>query len=287
MRRLLATVVFLFLFSDRGLAEDATTPLRVFVCGHSFMIYTGNMLPPLAKAAGLLYADAGQQMLGDSRVIQHWMLPDGQNKAKAALVSGTVDVLTLSPNSLMPDPGIDNFVKLGYSKNRHLRVLIQASWPAYDGRDRSDPKINVPGAWDRDAATVESLREMRRAQNSTWRRGLEAQVLALNSAIGAKVATVIPVNDAVFALRERVIAGTAPGIAKQSELFTDPLGHPSPALSHLVTYCHYAAIFRRTPVGLPVPSGYENVPRVKELNTLLQELAWNAISEYDKVTPRR
>src|SRR5690349_9725418 len=104
------------------LLASATAPLRaqnetpagqrVFVCAHSFMIFTAKGLPPMAQAAGLPYVSAGQQMLGGSRVLQHWNLPDDKNRAKAALLAGNVDVLTVSPHILLPDPGIDNFTKL-------------------------------------------------------------------------------------------------------------------------------------------------------------------------------
>ncbi len=37
----------------------------------------------------------------------------------------------------------------------------------------------------------------------------------------------VPVGQATRALREKIAAGQAPGIEKQSELFTDPWGHPT------------------------------------------------------------
>src|SRR4051812_3210869 len=95
----------------RGQTEVPAGP-RVFVCAHSFMIFTARLLPPMAQAAGIPYVSAGQQMLGGSRVIQHWNLPDDKNPAKAALLAGKVDVLTVSPHILLPDEGIDNFTKL-------------------------------------------------------------------------------------------------------------------------------------------------------------------------------
>ena len=52
------------------------------------MIFTAKMLPPMEQAAGIAHVAAGQQMLGGSRVIQHWNLPDEKNLAKAALREG-------------------------------------------------------------------------------------------------------------------------------------------------------------------------------------------------------
>jgi hypothetical protein len=282
MQRLLATALLLAFLCRPVMAEDSGLPSRrLFVCAHSFMIFTGDMLKPMVQAAGVPHVDAGQQMIGGSRVIQHWELPDGRNKAKAALRAGKVDVLTLSPHVQIPDPGIDNFAKLGFEKNPNLRVLVQASWPAFDDMSGS-PKGRV----DRNAATLESLRELRRVQNTTWRKQLETQVQALNESLGAPVAAIIPVNDAVFALREHIVEGKAPGLSRQSDLFTDEIGHPKPPLSLLVTYCHFAAIHRRSPVGLPVPEPYRAVPRAAELNLLLQQLAWEAVSAYQLDTAK-
>ncbi|MEP6672595.1 MAG: hypothetical protein ABJF10_25755 [Chthoniobacter sp.] len=258
-------------------AADANAPStqRVFVCAHSFMIFTAKMLPPMAQAAGIPYEAAGQQMLGGSRVIQHWNLPDDKNLAKAALREGRVDVLTVSPHRLLPDEGIDNFTKLGLEKNPKLRVFVQASWPANDGvLDR--PFKNE----ERNASTLESLHQMHDGHRARWLNGLEAQVRTLNQSIGHEAVYIVPVSDAVFALREHIVAGTAPGLTKQTDLFHDDLGHPLAPLAELVTYCHFAAIFGRSPVGLPTPGDLKKYPQADDLNHLLQQLAWDAVSNY-------
>lgn len=244
---------------------------RVFVCAHSFMIYTATLLPPLAEAAGIGYRDAGTQMIGGSRTLQHWNVPDDRNLAKQTLREGTADVLLLSPHLLLPDEGIDHFTKLGLERNPNLRVLVQASWPARDG--------NL-GAFKnelRDTATVADLKAMSEGYENNWLKPLEKQVDALNASVGRSAVRIVPVSRAVFALRERVAQGTAPGIAKQSQLFRDDLGHPQPPLAALVTYCHFAAVYGRSPVGLPVPAMLKSLPDAGAMNRLLQELAWQAV----------
>jgi hypothetical protein len=276
----LSHLLLLALCCVRGIAADpvSDSPLakqRVFVCAHSFMIYTAKLLPPMARAAGLEHISAGQQMIGGSRVIQHWNLPDAQNNAKAALQNGEVDVLTLSPHEQLPDEGIDNFIRLGLEKNPKLRVLVQASWPARDGevdRTFSNEKRND--------ATAESLRQMKEQHRARWFTRLEAQVRNLNDSVGHTAVFIVPVSDAVFALREHILAGKAPGLDRQTDLFRDPLGHPKPALALLVTYCHFAAIYQRSPVGLPVPAELNEHPQAEALNRLLQQLAWDAVSTY-------
>jgi hypothetical protein len=266
------TVILGFVLGARA---EQPVPTRVFVCAHSFMIFTAKLLPPLAQAAGFPYSAAGQQMIGGSRVIQHWDLPDEKNLAKAALREGRVDVLTLSPHMLLPDPGVDNFVKLGLEKNPKLRVNVQASWPGFDG-DWTKKFKNEQ----RDSATLESLAELKKGFRELWLVKMEEQVRKLNEAAGCEAVHIVPVCDAVFALRERILKGTAPGLTKQTDLFRDAIGHPREPLAALVTYCHYAAISGRSPVGLPVPAELSKIPQAAELNTLLQQLAWEAVTAY-------
>ena len=247
---------------------------KVFVCAHSFMIYTAGMLPAIAKAADVLHLNAGQQMIGGSQVIQHWKVPDEQNQAKKALKEGMADVLTLSPHLLMPDEGIDNFTKLGLEKNPNLRVYVQASWAPRDGK-MSDFTNSM-----RDAVTAEEVRQMRDTHYTSWQTKLEAQVKALNTAVGKEAVCIIPASTAVYALRERIAEGTAPGLTKQTELFRDDLGHPTEVMALLVTYCHFAAIYQRSPVGIAVPASLKTNPQAEALNKLLQEIAWQAVSTY-------
>jgi len=260
-----------------SIAAESVPPAgqRVFVCAHSFMIYTAKLLPPMAEAAGIAHVNAGQQMIGGSRVIQHWDLPEEKNRAKAALRESKVDVLTLSPNALMPDPGIDHFTKLGLEKNPTLRVLVQASWPTREGTSGQSFTNES-----RNAATIASLRAQRDAHHSAWLVNLESQVRTLNTTVGRTAVFLVPVSDAVYALREKIAEGQVPGLTKQTDLFRDDLGHPHPPLAVLVTYCHLAAIYGRSPVGLPVPASLKDLPQADSLNRLLQQLAWDAVTAH-------
>lgn len=245
---------------------------RVFVCAHSFMIFTGQLLPPVVEAAGIGYRDAGTQMIGGSSTIKHWNVPDEQNLAKKVLKEGAVDALLLAPNAILPDEGIDHFTRLGLEKNPDLRVFVQASWPTRDGH--LDAFTNGM----RNAVTLAELGRQREVYETTWVKSLQAQVKSLNAAVGRDAVRIVPVGRAVFALREHILRGTAPGLRVQTDLFRDDLGHPKPPLAALVTYCHFAAIYGRSPAGLPVPAELKDLPHAAELNALLQELAWQAVS---------
>lgn len=265
-----------------GLQESAnevnqSSEPRVFVCGHSYMIFTAEWLPKLARLAELPNRLVGKQMLGGSQVIQHWNVPYEKNLVKRRLAEGAVDVLLLSPNATLPDEGINLFTKLGLKKQSNLRVFVQASWAPRDGK-RGGGFVNAQ----RDDVTVEQLQMMRQQQREVWLKQLENQVEELNDSLGVgrEVVKIVPVFDVVYALRERVASGTAPGLGKQSELFKDDHGHPSPVLALLVSYCHFAAIHQRNPIGLPVPQELKSNPQAEALNRLLQELAWAVVSTY-------
>lgn len=256
--------------------NDATRPaaspsdgLRVFVAGHSFHVFLAKPLETVARAAGVTgHVNAGVQSIGGSRVSQHWDLADDRNKAKQAITAGRVDVLTLSPIWVLPDEGIDRFVDLAVKHNPDARVVVQQSWVGWDG---IDPPSRVRANADRDRKTVEQLRE----PLDKYRKLLEDQVRAINHRHGRPVAFIAPVGDAVLALRERVIAGTAPGVRTQSELFKDPIGHVGEVVQRLAAYTQFAVIYRRSPVGLTAfeRTGDEDGRR---LDRLLQELAWEA-----------
>ena len=260
-------------------AGEAPTTQRVFVCTHSFMQFTSKMLPAIAKPAGITQVSAGEDMIGGSTCIQHWNVPDDKNKTKIALNAGNVDVLTLSPYYIMPDPGIENYTKLGLAKNPDLRVFVQASWPAFDSPEMA---LRQQAQATRNSVTLDQLKKMREGQNANWRKDLETQIAALNKDLGKEAVRIIPVNDAVFTLRERIVEGKAPGLTQQTDLFKDDIGHPTTPLALLVTYCHFAAIYGKSPVGLPVPGSLKENPQEEALTKVLQEIAWGAAEGYKK-----
>jgi CubicO group peptidase (beta-lactamase class C family) len=265
----------------RAEGQPATTPItkgqRVFVCGHSFHVFIGEPLAEMAQAAGLKdHKTVGIQFLGGSRTLQHWNLPDAKNRAKAALKTGEVDVLTLSPIQ-QPDEGVDGFVKLGLKVNPNLRVTVQASWGAWDGDNTQFPK----GA--RDKVDRNKTPEELQRIHAAYFKSVDEQVAALNKELGRQVVFVVPVGQAVVALRSRIYAGKAPGLKSQADLFGDPIGHGTAPLQALAAYCHYAVIYRRSPVGLPLPSVLRkarNPAWGDDLNRLLQQVAWEAVTHH-------
>jgi hypothetical protein len=258
------------------LAEPIAKGQRVFTCGHSFHVWVPGILSDLCKKADIAdHVQIGLSSIGGSRVIQHWDIADEKNKAKEALKTGKVDVLTLSP-IFLPDPGIENFTKLALEHNPDIRILVQPIWLRWD---IYEPTTKRPETVDHNAITGEELRK----RHEVYFKAMDEHIRELNKQHGKTVLYVVPAAQAVIALREKIIAGEAPGLKVQEDLFTDPLGHGKPPLQALVGYCNFAVMYRRSPVGLPVPAVLKSAKlgdQEEKLNRLLQELAWEAVKQH-------
>jgi len=232
----------------------------------------------MAKSAGIQdHQLVGVPGIGGSRVIQHLDVPEEKNKAKEALAAGQVDVLTLSPIWL-PDEGIGKFAKFAFEHNPNVRVTVQEYWFPADRYDPTYP-LKTKQQVDHNAATIAGLRK----EHAPYFQGMDDQIRDLNRQIGKQVLFIVPVGQAVMALREKIIAGQAPGLKAQWDLFRDPWGPPTAHLQALAGYCHFAVIYRRNPVGLPLPAVLGNAKNPAwddKLNRLLQELAWDAVTHH-------
>jgi hypothetical protein len=243
-------------------ADAPPKGVRLFVCGHSFHAYVGRLMPEVAKAAGITDQTADVQFVGGSSVSECWDIPDPQNTAKRELTKGHVDVLTLSIHfKVMPDPAIEKFTDLALEHNPKARVLVQFSWLPLDGDFRK-------------YKTVEQTRPPLAEINKNFIK----QIGEINAKHDHPVIFVVPAGDAVLALREKVVKGEVPGIHEEKELFVDSMGHPGDAIRRLVTYCTYAAIYRRSPVGLTCFEKADSEDS-KKLNRMLQELAWKTVTD--------
>jgi hypothetical protein len=267
--------LLLFVLATVGLTAQEASPrgLKVLTAGHSFHVWMPPLVAEMAKAAGIQgHEQLAISSIGGSKVIQHWDLPAEKNKAKPVLEAGKADLFTMAP-TFLPDPGIENFTKLGLEHNPKLRLTLQQNWVPFE-----DPVIwlskNKPKSIDRDGITLAQLR----AKHDPYFKMIEDHVKELNARIPEAKIVIVPSGEAVMALRDKVIKGEAPGIRTQNELFTDALGHPGAQIRVLSAYCHYSVIYRRSPVGLPVVSQLTKLPEAEKLNRLLQEIAWKAVT---------
>ena len=274
----------LLLAAPAGLAQrPGANPLpakglRVFYASHSLMWYVPEPLGELAAAAGIKGHElVGLQKIGASRTLQHWDLPEDQNEARKALETGKVDVFVMSPIQF-PDEGVENFVNLGLKHNPDIRFVVQLSWGGGDTDNQDFPE----GSWDKVDREMTPAR-LKKLNARNIKAG-EAQAADINRKYGRgkTILTLVPTTQAVVELRTRIHRGKVHGLKSQGELFVDP-AHPSPPLEALNTYLHFAVLYGRSPVGLPVVAPLKNARRDEwdeKLNRELQEIAWETASSY-------
>lgn len=185
---------------------------------------------------------------------------------------------SLSPIWL-PDEGIENFAKLAVQHNPDIRITVQEFWLPNDEYVPVYP-LQTKKEIDHNAAGIPGLSEA----NTRYENDIEAHLHAINERLGRNTLVVVPVGRASIALRKKIISGEAPGLKAQWDLFRDTWGHANPPLQILASYCHFAVIYRRSPVGLPVPLQFKALKMSDDektkLNLLLQELAWDAVSHH-------
>ena len=266
-------------------AEEAKAAVpkgvRMFTCAHSFHAFVYRIVADIAKSAGIAdHQSVGISSIGGSRVIQHWEANVEKHQAKQARTEGKVDVLTLSP-IWMPDDGIEKFAALGLEHNKDIRVTVQEFWlpndtyhPVYPLETKLKPPV------DHNATDVAELQK----QQDQYDHDVDDYVNGINKKLGKDVIVTVPVGQAAVALRRKIVAGEAPGLKAQWDLFRDNWGHPQVPLQVLDGYCHFAVIYRMSPVGLPVPPEFKGFKASDEektkLNKMLQELAWDAVTKH-------
>ncbi len=294
---LVATALVLAISADSAASQESAPILegqKYFMATHSFNVFIGpnrraggeGPLQALADEAGIGgHENIGVQMIGGSTPMQHWNQgggDDSRNLAKVALRAGGVDVFTMSPNARMPEDGIDLFGDLMIETNPLGRILVQNSWSAWDGNGMT-PSVGGSGSTnfsneDRDKAdlgTIQGWMESLESEDGYLRR-MRAQLAGINERAGRDLAFVVPSAPAVYRLRQEVLRGDVPGVAHQSELFVDAIGHPARPVANLVTYVWFTAMYHRSPVGLTALIDADDATSA-EREELLQRIAWNAV----------
>jgi hypothetical protein len=270
--------------SSSGASGAATLPdgRHLFYASHSLMWDVPDPLAEVVRTYGISNHTSSIQRMGFSRTQQFWDVPEAQSPAKQALKSGKFDDFVMSPMD-MPDTGVANFVSLGLQNNPHMRFFVQNNWAGFnnDGQKaQQSMQLMMSGRLKRwDQTTEEELKTL----NTESEKAFEAQVKQINENLGHEVLFIIPTSQANTALRTMILRKEIPGLEKQSQLFLDQIGHPTPPLITLNTYLHFAVIYGRSPVGLPVPTVLKkaNNPQWDEnFNRALEQLAWNTVINY-------
>ena len=264
-------------------AEEAQPPItvgqRVATCGHSFHVFTYRQVEQIATTAGLKHQLVGLSSIGGSTVQKHWAVPEEKSAVKQILKTGGADVLTLSPIWL-PDEAIEQFVKLGIEHNPTMRITVQEYWMPNDEYEPVYP-LQTRKKVDHNATDLTKLRDA----TQRYARDIEDYVKGINQRLEKNAVLIVPVGMAAVTLREKIVKGEAPGLKQQSDLFRDNWGHAQLPLQLLSSYCHYAVIYRKSPVGLPLPQAFSALKDMNDddktqLNTLLQQIAWDTVNQH-------
>jgi hypothetical protein len=284
-------------FAQQG-ATAAPTKLRVFTAGNSFHMWLPAWLEAIERVAGVTpHEQIGVSYMASAWVKQHWEQPDDKHQARAVVESGKLDVLTIG-GMHTPDEGIDKFATTALERNPNVIVTYQEFWLPFDRLDYPLNRSNYFGdltkslrTWQDATGTARTPKDTSNfniptadqldALHKPYFEGVDRHIAALNKTLKKDVVRVVPVGQAVNALRRKVIAGEVPTIGKQSDLFLDNLGHPGDAIRALAGYCHFIVLYHKDPRGLPLA----NFPYIQrdnkfnqECNLILKELAWNAVT---------
>jgi hypothetical protein len=115
-------------------------------------------------------------------------------------------------------------------------------------------------------------------------KNAEEQIKKINEELGKgkTVAYLVPTAQAHNALRTLIYKKEMPGMTDQQQVFIDPIGHPTAPVITLNAYLHFAVLYQRSPIGLPVPTILKNynAELAADMNKKLQELAWELVTKY-------
>ena len=255
---------------------------KVFFTGHSFFILNGYMAKKvdlLAKAAGKTEHQLVGYCYGGGRsgAVDKWWAKGADKEPRKSVAAGKVDVLTVCTYWMMKgseqEKSIRKFVALMQKSNPKGQVYVISTKPRSDGPYK--------GGWD--ARTKAELTKLSGRIDKTRRYANNKNILAdeINKSYGKEVIKEVPLYYGQALLRAEIIDGRVPGVKKQSELYTDAMGHVSELSElgqRLNAYTVFAAIYGKSPVGLHVPQWEKSGDAVQRAQNLaLQKTAWAAV----------
>jgi hypothetical protein len=168
-----------------------------------------------------------------------------------------------------------------------MKFLLQISWPGLGLTDNDQFNTKGKGGFPKggklrtpaDNKPPEELAKI----NLIDIKNAEEQAKKLNEQFGKgkTVVFLVPTAQAHNALRTLIYKKEMPGMTDQQEVFSDPIGHPTPPVVALNAYLHFAVLYKQSPIGLPMPSNLKNKSQWDEkTNRKLQELAWEVVTKY-------
>ncbi len=261
-------------------APSVDGPLRVFHLGHSLV---GRDMPAmLAQLAGDGHAYESQLGWG-ANMKAHWE-PDVQingfdqenahpryRDAKEAVASAEYDAIVLTEMVEIKDAiayfdsprYLRRWTDAAWAGNPQARVYFYESWHELDDEDGWLDRI------DRDLALY-------------WEGEILRSALAEDDA--RRPIYVIPAGQ-VMARFVRAVEdqGGVGNVTDRTDLFKDKI-HPNDLGMYLVALTHYAALYQRSPVGLPHEllraNGEPADAPSADVAAMMQEVVWDVVQNY-------
>ncbi|MFT5355591.1 MAG: hypothetical protein ACI9KE_002810 [Polyangiales bacterium] len=247
-------------------AEGARSSANIFFLGHSLLGWDApTMLAQFAEANGLTYSFDAAVGIG-ANLSWQWQHPDraqGENP-RTALSAQPYDLLVLTEavpiaNQVQGADSVQNalnFMQLAYEQNPDVQVYLYETW---EHREND--------AW------RDSIREVRTFYDQI--------VDGVNARFDGRDMLIIPGGQAMGALVDSIRAGDVPGVSDEGALFVDDI-HLTPLGWYFIACVHYATIYQRSPVGVPV----ETIDRFENPFTappaaaaaVMQQIAWDVVS---------
>ncbi len=262
---------------------------KVFMTGHSFFILDGYMAKKvdlIAKAAGKEEHElVGWRYSGSrSGAVDKWWQKGADQEPRKSVAAGKVDILTVCTYYLKKgseqEKCIRNFVKLMQENNPKGLIYVISTKPRSDGPYK--------GGWD--ARTKAELAKLygRIDETRRYANNKNALVDEINESYGKEVIREVPLYYGQALMRKQIIDGKVEGVKKQSDLYSDAMGHVSELGQRLNAYTVFAAIYGESPVGLHVPEWEKSGDTVLRAQALsLQKAAWAAVQAVPVTRKRR
>lgn len=248
--------------------------LSVFFIGHSLVSPDlPAMLRSLAKTEKLDGA-IDYQVINGAPLKWNW---DNASTAegidgRVALSSGRYDVVVMTEAIALKDH-IEYSDSKGYalrwyelavSGNPKARVYMYETWHGREGGDQEFWRKRL----DQDLALWEGVVD---AVNGARRQGAPEMLI-------------IPAGQGLARLSDEVAAGRVPDIGAMSDLFADDI-HLTEVGKYFIAMIHYAAIYQKSPEGLPrVLRGQWSAYKApsQALATKMQQVAWEVVRGYPR-----
>jgi hypothetical protein len=228
-------------------AKALPAGLRILNRGNSWQTEDSG---PLCTAAGIT---GHQRIRGENLHVPENFLSCLERGEVDAVVIGQTDPPPSGPGDLWKR--IPSLLGAGSKTNPDFRIQVQMPWLCGDGRG-----VKAPAEYN-----DTDLDELQ-AKMDNIRKGQEAWADEVNATAGRRGLILVPLGDAMLALRKMIKSGKFPGVVNHAEVFL---------AGQLGQYMHFAALYRMSPEGLDVKTDF-----TPEQTAILKKLAWDTVSKY-------